>query len=321
MRALRRILSVTLLLLLASTMLKAQWSGSVNLSGGYGWLPLTDEMDRAVEEELGFPKGWKPDFLVHSLAQAGLNLRYTAPKWTWKTTLDGRWEPKGTDNQRGSITDKFEFVEKLVQTSPLSLNLRSDVSWNPARGRSYDFWGRYQYKHDAGVNETGRLSVPDDPEAKTGLSYYYEEPSMNEHLFALGGGTRHELGSSRRVLQSVFSFEGKLNSQQNRWMVLKADARSVTGNPSDELNLAASVYRITPRNEDFNVTARVHYRDSLVRGPVNFVLDPGFRLDSQHENDLNSGANLDLAEYERSGRMVWRDSVRLREQFDYLTRT
>ena len=324
MKVLRRILPCVLLLL-ASPSLQAQWSGGLELSGGYGWLNKAEEMageesgeDVGPEEDPDEPG--RQDFMPHALAQAGFRLRYMSPKWTWNTTVDSRWEPKVTDTRRGSLKDKLEYVQKMSGTSPLSLSFRTETSWKPGPDRSYDAWIRYQYRHDEGVNETFNLTMAVDPDAKDNMSYYYEEPSMNEHTLSLGGGTRHELGSSRRALLSSFSVERKINWQHNQWMVLKSDdVQSVLEKPEDMLDMAGWVYKITPRNDNISITARVHVRDSLSRGPVVFVLDPGLRFTSHHDTDLNSGATLDLDELEKSDQIIWRDSLRLRERFDFLS--
>ncbi len=278
-------------------------------------------MSRTKEAEEGEQEQEEPDRpepLAHALAQAGFNLRYIAPKWTWNLSLDGRWEPKETDSERLGFHKKLEYVEKTVKASPLSLGARMGSTWSPSRGRTYDAWVRYQYRHDEGDNETTSLTLFSGSSTQDGFSYYHEEPMMEEHTVSLGGGTRHEFGSARRVLLSSFSVERKLNWKYNQWLVFKTDQLIEEG-PENEREAVSWIYRITPRNNDLNFTAQVHFRDSLLRGPADIVLDPGIRFYTQHDTDLNSGATLDLDELSRSQQEVWRDSLRIRERFDFLT--
>lgn len=289
--------------LLLAVPVRAQWSGHLDLSGGYGLMPAREAEER--------------ERLDHGLIQLNGRIQYKNPQWTWKTTLDGKWEPKGTDSERAASKNDIEAVVKESRTRPLTVGLRSDLSWTPGADRKYDSWIRYQYKYDEANNQTLRLNLSldwDDGKA----SYYYEQPLLSEHLVAAGVQTSHQLGAPWRVLLSSLSLEATMNQQYNLWSVTKAEGFSAE-TLEEDIDATSWVYRITPQKTDLNTSGLVHLRDSVLRGPVKLVLDPGVRVASQHNLDMNSGATLDLELFEKTGEEVWRDSVRLRERFDYRT--
>ena len=106
-------------LLLLAIPVRAQWSGYVDLAGGYGRTP--------------HQKYIYMESLNHGMMQLDARLQYENPKWTWNTTLNGKWEPKATDSYH--VTAKTVGGEAIIKermTKPLSVGLRSDFSWTPA---------------------------------------------------------------------------------------------------------------------------------------------------------------------------------------------
>ena len=102
-------------LLLCVVPLRAQWSGSLDLSGGLGG------MEGSLITE------GKPVF--HVLAQGTFQLDYKTDKFSWKTTLNGKWEPNTTDNTRASFKkEKLGVVYKATATKPLTISLRQDFA-------------------------------------------------------------------------------------------------------------------------------------------------------------------------------------------------
>ena len=86
-----------LALLLCSLPLRAQWSGNVDLSAGLGGMS-----GNIVSED-------KPMF--HGLTQGTFQLNYKKDQFRWSTRVDGKWEPKTTDNTR------FAYKKALPNSS------------------------------------------------------------------------------------------------------------------------------------------------------------------------------------------------------------
>ena len=284
-----------MLLLPGTDPLRAQWSGSIDLAGGYGIMPPSEEDDT--------------DRLDHGLVQGSVKLKYKHPSLVWSAVLDGRWEPKDSETRRGSLKDQVAVTDKIMRSHPVTAGFRSDLSWTPAPSRQYDSWIRYQYRHDRGENETSNMSLGLENLDINSYNYYYERPLMNEHGLSGGVKTRHQLGGPWRELQSAFSVETAFNRQVNGWFVYKSSTSEAAG----------WIYQITPDNTDLNTSFQVHLRDSVLRGKARLVLDPGLRLETLHDLDHNSGATLDVDVWMDEDKEVWIDSVRLRERFDFLT--
>ena len=304
MRLLLRFILPCCLLLMAATA-RAQWSGSVDLAGGFGMVPYNEEINREARH--------------HGLVQGTFKVSHKNPKWIWSASLDGRWEPKDYDTQRGSVKDQLGVVMKTIKEKPVTVGLHSDFSWTPAKDRKYDFWVKYQYKEILGENQTVNLEVPLEEELKETFSYYYENPYMSEHAVSAGFKSSHQLGDPTKVLQSAFSIDTRFNQQDNQWGVFKFESFELEDAFQDP-DMALWIYRITPRNTDLNTDFQVHLRDSVIRGgDVKLLLDPGIRINTQNDLDHNSGATLDLDVLVETEKEVWIDSVRLRERFDFLT--
>ena len=116
--------------------LKAQWFGSVDLSGGFG----------AIEGN-GITDDGEP--MVHALARGEFLIGHQSDKFVWKSTLKGKWEPKTTDNARLSLKqENIAAVQKTASTRPLTLSIKEDFLWKPNRNSNYGTWILYQYDHD-----------------------------------------------------------------------------------------------------------------------------------------------------------------------------
>lgn len=66
--------------------LQAQWSGSVDLLGGFGGLQGSIANDYAP--------------MYHGLLQGGFHLNYKTDYFSWNTSINGKWEPNTTDQIR-----------------------------------------------------------------------------------------------------------------------------------------------------------------------------------------------------------------------------
>lgn len=295
-------LSLGLALLLCSLPLRAQWSGNVDLSAGLGGMEGSIVSDN------------KPMF--HGLTQGVFQLNYKTEKFRWTTRLDGKWEPKTTDNARFSYKkEKVGLVYKSATTRPLSTSIRSDFAWTPSPVRNYSTWILFQYKNDRAYNHS--MSFNGDVEDFNSFSYYYEEPVMDEYKVETGAKANHSFNGGRSVLHGSVSFQAISSQRTNTWTVFKTDPEEGGTAVIDEEVLGyAWRYRITPGSRDFNVDADIHLQHTVLDREVNLKITPGARLSTKQALDQNSGATQ-ISLYEEQE--VWKDSTRLRETFNYLS--
>ena len=292
---------MALLLLLGAVPLHAQWSGSLEGQGGFGWLPQRDE-------DLDSP-------LHHARGQLGGQVTFRNPTLVWTSNLNGSYTYKETDTFRGSFTGLnddekplvADAVAKFNMGNNLGINASSRLQWAPVTSRSYETWLQYRFGQDWAENMTYKehASVTSDS-YKEKAGFYMEKPTTVSHVVAGGFRTTQWLGSPSRVLKGELTVEGNRRDQTSIWIKLDAS----------ETEFAANVYRITPKTDRRVVSAKVQYLDSLLKGK-SYVLhfSPGVRVVSEHALDHNSGATAVAGE---GGKTVWRDSVRLREDFNFL---
>lgn len=191
-------------LLLCSLPLRAQWSGNVDLSAGLGGMEGSIVSDN------------KPMF--HGLTQGVFQLNYKTEKFRWTTRLDGKWEPKTTDNARFSYKkEKVGLVYKAATTKPLSTSIRSDFVWTPAPGSSYNAWILYQYKNDRAHNHS--MTFDGNVEDMLSFSYYFEEPVMDEHKVETGARISHSFNGGRSILHGSVVFLSAGSRRSNTWTV------------------------------------------------------------------------------------------------------
>ena len=327
-----RLLILTMLLFLAAVPLRAQWSGSVDFSAGLGG------MKGDKETGLGY--------LGHLLAQGDFGLRYQTETFTWTTAVKGKWEPKSSDNSRLNFSSvrqdglDLDLVYKTVKVRPMELGVRSDFAWKPSKGRSYSAWVSYTYTNDRGRNVSNNLSGTIKLEDQQVASYlehpqelvkdlrldameshlascYYETPRLDEHNMAVGAAGGWLLGE-RSLLEGAFSLSTTSSRKHTTWSVFKT-----SGGVPDEIDINAAfddgnawMYRITPVSIDFDFAADIHLRRTIRDDEVRLHWMPGLRFSGNHSLDNNSGASL--ADIGADGSYVWRDSLRLRENFDFL---
>ncbi|MBQ2171823.1 MAG: outer membrane beta-barrel protein [Bacteroidales bacterium] len=291
-----------LALLLCSLPLRAQWSGSVDFSAGLGGMEGSIVSDD------------KPMF--HGLTQGVFQLNYKTDKFRWSTKVDGKWEPKTTDNTRFSYkNEKVGLVYKAATTRPLSTSIRSDFTWLPSKDRNYTAWILYQYKNDRANNHS--MTIKGDVEEVQDFSYYYEEPVMDEHKLETGVKTYRSFNGGRSILHSSVAFQLIGSQRVNTWTVFKTDpGEGGTAIQDDELYGYAWRYRITPSSQDINLDADIHLQQTVLDGEVNLKITPGARLSTKQALDHNSGATQISLEKEEP---EWKDSTRLREFFNYLS--
>ena len=327
----RPIILSLLLLSLAALPLRAQWSGNAGFSSGLGG--MTGDKEREV------------GYLGHVLAQGDFGINYKSDKFTWSAALNGKWEPKSSDNSRlnfiqsGQDQLDVDLVYKTVKTRPLEIGFRSDFGWKPSQDRNYSAWISYKYGNDKARNVSNSLSGTmhmDERQARhyyesprefvDGLtlddldshlaSCYYETPRLNEHTLGAGAKGEWRLGS-KSLLQGSFSISTSSSRRNTIWSVFK------TSDIPDDIDVIdafregnAWLYRITPNTFALDYSADVHFQRTVRDDGVRFRWAPGVRVLGNHSLDHNSGSSL--SEIKPDGSYVWKDSLRLRENFDFL---
>lgn len=282
-----------LLFLLLAVPLRAQWQGSIDLFGGYGFRSPRFDDDNALD---------------HALGETEVKLNYLRPKWKWSNSLKTAFELKETDTDRLSFVQKgeddydMESLEKTLQNTTFRLNLNSTVNWSRVRGREYEAWLQYETRIDNGMNGT---STEKYREEHFDGYLYMEEPTTELNKLITGIRTSHWLGSPKTVLKGVLSFEGKWQDKSTTWLNVEIE--------DDYDDMTYKAYRVTPSSSSNILNAHIHLIDSI-RTPraYRLVLDPGLRVKADYTRDRNSGATMDFDTEE------WRDSVQLRESFNFL---
>ena len=303
-----RLSFVLLLTLLAAPALRAQWSGSVNATGGFGAMK---SLRGELFEEEGVQK-----VIFHELGQATLRLNYNNPRLQWTQLLEGKIEHKSTDNYHIAFKadDKDEVygfdmnaIVKMGEEIPVNAQYRSDITWRPAPGQRFSFWARYNLNYKASSNFTYRAGWKSMKE-----SLSQEAPFTWEHTAAAGMRTSHELnGLARRVLSSEFSFDMVDKQQQTIYTTL-----GIQPGDTYEEDAWLTCYKLTPHSRVSTFKGIVHYRDSLLNNrTTRLMVNPGLRFIAIRSLHDNSGYILDPeASVEKP---VWRDSTQIREWFHF----
>lgn len=304
-------LSIVLLLTLLSTpVLRAQWSGSVNATGGFGAM-------KSLRGELFEDDDQVPKVIFHELGQTTLKLNYNSPRLQWSQLLEGKVENKSTDNFhlafKTDTKDDWESLDmnaivKMGEEIPVNAHYRSDITWRPAQGQRFAFWARYKLDYKASSNLTYRAGWKSKKESMS-----QEAPFTWEHTASVGVRTSHELnGLSRRVLSSELSFD--LNDKQQQTVYTTIGVQPGDDPGEDEAWLTC--YKLTPHSNSSTFKAILHYRDSLLNGrPVRLMVNPGLRFTATRSLHDNSGYTLDPES--SIVHPVWRDSTRIREWFHF----
>ena len=282
---------------------RAQWSGSANLSGGLGGM----EGSVANDE--------KPMF--HGLVQGLFQLDYKSEKFSWNLTANGKWEPNTTDNARlGIKKEHLGITYKSATTKPLSAGAKSNFYWKPSPDRNYSAWVEYQYTNNRAQNYS--LVYDTDSEDREKYSFYYEIPDMDGHKLGAGLTTYHNFNSGRNILMGSFSVQASHSDRTNTWIVFKYGDKGEGGTAVDidDIQGYAWKYRITPNSTDIKLNGDIRLQNTAREGTVQLKYTPGFRFSTVHNYDRNSGATVVNVTEEKE---EWRDSVRLRETFNYLS--
>ena len=299
----KKTLPILILLLLTISIplsLRAQWSGSADISGGLSGMEGSIVNDSAP--------------MFHGLVNGEFKLNYVTDKFSWKTTVKGKWEPRTTDNGRLQYKDeKVSLVYKAATTKPLTTSLKSDFSWTLSPDRNYSAWILYQYANDRANNHT--INVDGTVEELEKYAYYYEVPIMDEHKIESGFKSHRGFNSGRNILKSSVSAQVIHNSKVNTWTVIKAQDES---GGSEDVLADCWRYRTTPNSTDVNLDGDIHLQNTILDGATSLKITPGLRLSTKQAFDYNSGATMVMSP-EDEGETIWVDSASLRERFDFLS--
>ena len=270
-----------------------KWSGKLDLKTGYGW-PLKDASD---SEEA-------PDTLGHFWEQLGAQLSYTTSKLTWSTEVQGQFERNQTKEFRIAIKGDGQTQTnlKISQFSRPAATWRSDLRWRPTEARQYHAFVTYQFGFNRTSNGNLEALMLFDDLGRVSVSK--ELRDEGRHNVTAGFRSNRQLGTARRSLHFSADLHGTYQSSCSEWKKLLAHSQ-------EEMANDFYVFRLTPRANNNDINLDFYYRDSLLTGLHGLVLEPGFLVRAQETREYNSGAVLDHDD-------VWRDSLRLRERFDFV---
>ena len=292
------------LLLLAWLPLRAQWSGGVDVAGGYGRMAQQEEsMDPRLDRILG---------------QVGARLTYKTPVLLWETGLNASYEHKDTDGNQFLVSEKEGKEEQIMmnshfqegKTKNLDTRFRSDLRWIPSPTRRYETWLQYRLLRGSEYHDTFEhhtVFQGENPlEDELGLTE--ERLKDGRHQFSTGIRMAHGLDGTRKMLKGELSFDGTLRNRNDEWMNFDSSVSGATEETEE------TRYRLTPRTNSGLLSSLFHYTDSLTTGgPCTLVIDPGVRILVDNALDRYSGSTLVDRAHD-----VWRDSTRLRENFHFL---
>ena len=311
----RRSLILALLLLnLAAIPLRAQWSGSVGFTGGVGGHTGSDVSG------IGF--------LGHALTQGDFTLRYKSDSLSWTTVVKGEWEPRTTDDTSMNFTEDksgrnvLETAYKTEKKQPVKASIRSELSWKPGPGRSYTAWLRYEYKQDHARHVSNQKVLDmDAPEEDEFLQAMCSYESLRKNGHEVGAGARAEWKlDAKNLLLGSFSLSTTGSRNHTTWSVFQTE-RNIFAEEVDVIAAfrqgEAWMYRITPHSIDLDFEADLHLQNTIRDDKkVRLRWAPGLRVSGNHSSDQNSGATL--SDIDSQGEYVWKDSLRLREYFNFL---
>ena len=303
-----RLLFTLLLLLMPVTRLSAQWSGSVDASGGYG----------AVKSLRG--EFWEemPKYIYHGKGETGVRIDYKSPTFQWSTSLKGSIEKKGTDNYHITaflIDDQddqdgydMNAIVKVNEELPVNGSFRTDITWKPAPGRRFDFWARYNMDFKESSIETYKGAWKSRTE-----NYSEENPVLWDQSAAGGLRATLELGAPRQILSGEFSFDLNDINKVTTWTTVGIQYFDETEETGEAW---IGCYQLHPHSQVTTFKGNVNYRDSLYAGAMRMLANPGIRFTGITAIHENEGAVLDVEESTEYN-PIWRDSTEIREWFHF----
>ena len=286
------------LMLFAALPLRGQWSVSADAAFGYGQMKALDEDDSPLR---------------HGLGEGGFRIGHKSKRFQWNTAVRGSYENRDSDVNRVTLTGlstdeaptKLDAMFQKGENDRGAGSVRTEMKWAPSPARTYDAWLQYGFQVDDvdyGTFKIGGDIGEEDDMENSSLNLYIENSRTVEQRAIAGISTSQQIDGSRKVLLALLSFEDLNRDKENEWLKMDVSDAEMTG----------GVFRLTPRTDSRMVSGIIHFTDSIRTAKnVRLMIDPGLRVFSNHALDHNRGATLVDGE-------VWRDSTRLREDFNFL---
>ena len=247
------------------------------------------------------------DTLMHFREQLNIQLTRTAPKLTVSTQIQGMFEKNATRTQRTTARGEKQ-VELSARGNNIlqpGTNLRTDFTWTPSPRNQYSAFLTYQYGYDSSDNTMVNSKL--DKSMNFSIEAAQQMRRLHQHGATAGWRSNHLLGSGRRQILTSGMWRGTFQTQETQWTEAEFFVDSTYDGGSSFL-----CYRLTPRNYTNEGTVTASFRDSVLNGVHQLLLEPGIRTRIVETLEYNSGTSSE-------DMINWRDSTRLRENFDFVT--
>ena len=288
------------LLLVSAVSAQAQWSGSVDASGGAGVMKsLRGQLWDEIE---GIDK-----FLWHGLGKGAATIQYQDSLFKWTSRIDGSYEPNNMDYLNAdymydSVVDdvlKYDGLVRMSEKENIRAQYRTDAEWGSRPDRKVSLWLSYAYASNEGANVTAKFN-------KEGVTDFYgDEQRAWNHDINTGVQFTRRLSNPRHSLSAKFEYHHSVVDQRNEWVTTHwKDVGS---------EVWADRYKVTPHNVTDDVSGVFFFSDTIRKGKVQFLINPGIRMAGMRALHENSGATAIDRTLEEDA--VWRDSTELREHF------
>ena len=264
-----------------------KWSGDFDLTSGVGfidWGKMTMENARLREN-------------------GTLNLLYKNPTFQFDTSIGTSFEKNITDKTRIVLNSSF-FGVIWNEESGKARNgfINAGARWNPDKRNSYSVRASFSPNHSLVDNSTAKLTLLSTTTADMRL----EERSTSAYSSSVKFNSSHFLRKTRFSFHTSLDAGTSMEKRTSEWAeaVVKGD------DEIEEMDIG-DTYRLTPHNNRYNSGVSLTFRDSTLAGIPSLVAEAGLRLRGSHLLDHYSGAI-------ETGDNEWRDSLRLRENFNYI---
>lgn len=271
--------------------LRAQWSGSVDLMGGFGGL------------QGNIANNYDP--MYHGLLQGEFQLHYKTDFFSWNTSINGKWEPNTTDKVRFDFNDnKISALYKYNTTNPLTSNLKSDFLWTPSKDRRYSAWILYQYANNRDNLHT--LKGKGDLESWDQYTYYNDVHAMDEHKVGTGFKTYRSFNEGHNILQSSLAAQMIHNNTRDTWTTSKSgDLEHIDSSWS---------YLSTYGRNTFNIDGDIFLKNTLIDKTAKLYLTPGVRLAATNVLEDDRSTTRFILGDETA---TLQDSISLQDRFNF----
>ena len=271
-----------------SKVMVGKWTGDVNFTSGIGCLDLKKiKMETARLVESGT-----------------LNLRYDRPKFQFNTSIGSRYDKNYTEKDRFVLNREFfGGIFGIEEIHSLSGSINAGATWRPDKRNTYSLRAGISSNRGEVINTNATIEFGGTLKADMRI----EDRNTSGDNSNFGFNSSHFFRKTRYSIHTAFDAGVSKNDRSSIWAQAKAE-----GNEDEMENLEIGpTYRLTPHNKRINSGVSVTFRDSTLAGIPALFAEGGLRLRGSRLLDHYSGANMITQE-------VWEDSLRLRENFNYL---